>query len=292
MLNIISLIIGIEYIKADAMGMQGPNGLLQVPLGSNENSNAKVMNALTNVATERAEAAKYASECQSSVCKPTHEGLVVFNPNGRCDGNNVSKNEEISKCVRSKMELYAKAAKAAAEQFKNYVAKGTTNTSPQQCVHKLDKKQAACFRDSVFSDIVKKVAWELTTHSNVAQIWYKSRLMFTYIMSPYHYVMTKAPAKCTTSFRTANMSTKANEFGIVLSNTGLPAQRKVPDPCSPCKEGTNTLEGSAAKCSNLCDPLTEFLLPGTNITVIDDTPSKKQTKKSKQASDNEKENDD
>lgn len=161
---------------------------------------------------------------------------------------------KIQKEVENRIQQVVKeTTKKAAASFQG-------NLEKRNCINKLDRSNHECFIKDVLKDFYTAVVWKVAVHDNVAQLWYHDKLVLMIVFETIEYDVKPEEQECFTFFPTSNVAAEENALGHVVNVIGKPAVPKVPgmhgtSECRPCTDflKENTVEGTAARCSNSCD---------------------------------------
>jgi len=182
-------------------------------------------------------------------------------------------------CMRNKMriekEIQSKVNSIINEELRKSKRQIESKIEgPGTCVNKLNRKQHSCFVNDVIESFYSTPVWRIAIHNNVAELWYKNKLVFMMIYEKLDYNVTPEKEGCFTFFPVSNLTAEENALGHVVKVVGKPSSAKKRGKeggkeCRPCsdflkEDNYMTQEGKGMKCSNDCDPVSQ-LLQGNNF---------------------------
>lgn len=191
---------------------------------------------------------------------PLAEQMDQIQRKQKCMQNKIKVEKEIQSKVNSIINEELRKSK---QKIENKIE------GPGTCVNKLNRKQHSCFVNDVIESFYSTPVWRIAVHNNVAELWYKNKLVFMMIYEKIDYDVTPEKQGCFTFFPVSNLTAEENALGHVVKVVGKPSSSKKRGKngnkeCRPCSDFLKddnymTQEGKGNKCSNSCDPMSLFL---------------------------------
>lgn len=265
MLMIFSLLTLGKAATIQEIGSYSHNGRMMGP----QNSEAGVM--VNHLQNKMAADAMYGTKGEDCGAKDNRLSDGIYVPQADPVTEHLERIQKQQQCLIAK----AKTQKAIEDTMKRVVKETTKqaandfqkNLEKKNCVNKLDRANHECFVKDVLKDFYTAVVWKVAVHDNVAQLWYHDKLVLMLVFETIDYNVKPEEQECFTFFPTSNVAAEENALGHVVNVIGKPATPKsaTQGECRPCTDFLKkTVEGTASKCTNNCDP-SNILFSGSNF---------------------------